>query len=172
MPFAFVHLVTAWLAGKAHQSISKSDLSQYAWLFLLFGSIFPDTDHLLVWAFQFQVHRSFTHSILFAVISAITVYILFRSLKHAESRQFAMAIGGGIIIHVLLDSLSYPGTQLLWPSQLYFSITHIGYLRTPLSSLFHLPLPQIRGVLKLAVLDMAVGTAWLFYLALRKRVRF
>ncbi len=168
MPFGFVHLISAWLAGKGYEIIKKTILSNYTWLFLLFGSILPDIDHLVDWTLNIQIHRSFTHSLFFAVIAGLGIYLLFKLLKHQECTKYAFAISCGILTHVLLDMLSYPGIQLLWPSQLHFSITHIGYL-APQPSLFDL---DLQPLLKLAIFDMGIGAAWLFYLALRKRIKF
>ena len=171
MPLGFVHLTVAWLAGKTFESIKKTKLSQLTWIFLLFGSILPDIDHLVDWTFQLQIHRSFTHSLFFVVFSGSIVYLLCRSLRNVESKSFAIAISFGVLAHLLLDMLSYPGIQLLWPSQLHFSITSMGYTGAQ-PSLFNLPLSQLRNLLKLAVVDMAVGTTWLFYFAFRKHIKF
>ena len=171
MPFAFIHLAAAWLFGKAYQAISKKPISHTTWVFLLFGSILPDIDHLIDWTFQLQIHRSFTHSLFFVVFSGSIVYLLCRSLRNVESKSFAIAISFGVLTHLLLDMISYPGIQLLWPSQLHFSINSISYLTTQ-PSLFHLPPIELSSLLKLAVVDMAVGTTWLFYFAFRKHIKF
>src|SRR3989338_7677138 len=103
MGFGFTHLIAAWLAGKGYEHFSKKKISHYTWFFLLMGSILPDADFLIDWTLGTELHRTFTHSLLFVIVAPIIIYSIFTLFDHPERRFFALAIGVGITTHLLLD---------------------------------------------------------------------
>ena len=78
-----------------------------------------------------------------------------------------------ILSHLLLDMLlpSY-GIPLFWPSLLHLSTTHIGYFDPATPSFLHGSLEALRRSSKMMILDMSLGTAWIFYLWWKKKIRF
>lgn len=172
MSFAFGHLVGAWLVGKAYEYLTKKKISHYAWFFLLLGGLLPDGDFLLDWTLGTDLHRTFTHSILFLLIVPLTVYLIFRLLKNLESKYFAIFVGVGIATHLFLDGFFSLGVPLLWPKMMYFSFFYGISSAAPGSHLLTGTAEELRFKLKLAILDMGIGTAWTFYLWFRKRIQF
>lgn len=172
MSYAFGHLVGAWAAGKIYEYFSKKKISHLGWFFLLLGGILPDIDFLLDWTLRYDTHRTLTHSIFFLILITAIVFTFFTITKHKEKKQFAFLIGLGISMHLLLDSLFGAGIPLLWPSLLHFSFTQgLSYL-SPQGSAFSHGVSEIGHQLRLTILDMAIGTAWIFYLWFKKRITF
>ena len=172
MSYAFGHLVGAWSAGKAYEYFSKKKISHAAWFFLLLGGILPDTDFLLDWTLGLDTHRTLTHSIFFLVLIPLLVYTLFLILRHPEKKQFAWCIGLGITTHLFLDSLFGVGVPLLWPSMMHFSFSSEISYSVPQGSAFSKGAAEVGHQLRLAIIDMAIGTAWISYLWFRKRIEF
>ncbi len=169
--FAFTHLVFAWLAGKGYEKIRKKELSNTAWSLLLLGSLIPDIDFFLDWTLGTEIHRTFTHSLLFVIVESMMVYIIFTLMKNEEKKIFALAFGVGICTHLFLDIFLSQGVPLFWPNLLHFSSQGIGYFDSATPSFLNQPLETIRRAFKVAILDMAIGTAWIFWLVWRRRVR-
>ena len=173
MSYAFGHLIGAWCAGKIYEYFSKKKISHAAWFFLLLGGILPDIDFLLDWTLGYDTHRTLTHSFIFLGLAILIVYVLFSVLKHQEKKQFALFIGLGIIAHLFLDSLFGAGIPLLWPSMMHFSLLQgISYSVLEGSTFSRGDVVELGHQLRFAILDMAIGTAWIFYLWFRKRVQF
>ena len=158
MAFAFVHLVAGWLGGKLWEAAGKVKLSRISWMLLLLGSILPDLDFLLEWTISPGFHRTFTHSLLFALIIFILSFFLFCNLGFRKKTEPVFALGLGILIHLLIDLISSQGIPLLWPYPADLSLL-LGYSLTI-------------NPLKFALADMALGTAWLFYLSAKGRTGF
>jgi len=172
MSYAFGHLVGAWGAGKAYQYFSKKKISHAAWFFLLLGGILPDIDFLLDWTLGYDTHRTFTHSLIFIGLAILTVYALFSILEHQEKKQFALFIGLGISTHLLLDSLFGFGVPILWPSLMHFSLFSGISTAVPEGSAFAGTAAEVGHQLRLAIVDMAIGTTWIFYLWFKKKIEF
>ena len=173
MSFGFSHLIIAWAVGKGYEYFSKKEISHYAWFFLLLGGILPDADFLIDWTFGTELHRTFTHSLFFVVIAPLLVYILFGLLKNKENTNFMFALAVGIITHLLLDMFLSKGVPLFWPNLVHFSYTSVGYFDpTKPSFLNSSSAAFLKKFLKSAILDMAFGTTWIFYLWFRKRIKF
>lgn len=170
--FAFAHLITAWLAGKLYERVKSTKLSHNTWFFLFVGSILPDIDFLLDWTLGTELHRTITHSLLFAALAGIVVYGIAWLFQKQERLTFAGGIVTGIVTHLLLDLFRSQGVPLLWPSLLHFSWTAIGYVDPAVPSFLDAPLPILRHAMKLAIVDMAIGTMWIFWLWWRKKVEF
>lgn len=173
MTFAFGHLMGAWLFGKITEWFSRKKISPTAWLFLLLGGMIPDVDFLLDWTFKTEAHRTLTHSLIFLLVSCVIVYAAFLFLnKPKEAKLFSLMFGSGIIVHLILDMLFSQGVPLFWPNLLHFSFQGISYFDPATPSCLNGSYETVRHSLKLAIIDMALGTAWVFYFGLRKRIKF
>lgn len=172
MSYAFGHLMGAWCIGKFYEYVSKKKISHATWFFLLLGSILPDTDFLIDWTLGHDTHRTFTHSILFLLVVPLVIYILFSFCKHPEKDYFAFFIGTGIATHLFLDSFFGFGVPLLWPSMLHYSFFSGITPNVPQGTAFTGTAAEIGHQLKFTIFDMALGTAWIFYLWFRKRIEF
>ena len=172
MSFAFGHLAGAWVAGKTYEYFSKKKISHYAWAFLLLGSILPDADFVLDWVLGTDLHRTFSHSFFFLIFAPFAAYLFFSIFKHPEKKHFALFLGLGIFMHLFLDAFSTYGTPLLWPKEWYFSFFSGLTPYIPDGGMLEGTADELRYKLKLAVVDMAIGTAWIGYLWFKKRIQF
>lgn len=172
MGFAFGHLTGSWGAGKIYEYLTKSRISHQAWFFLLLGGILPDADFLLDWVFRTDLHRSVSHSLFFLISAPLLVYVLFGFVKQEDGKTFALFLALGIAAHLILDMFSAYGVPLLWPKTWYFSFFSGITVGVPDGGLLVGGAEELLYKLKLAILDMGLGTAWLFYLWFRKRVQF
>jgi membrane-bound metal-dependent hydrolase YbcI (DUF457 family) len=172
MAFIFTHLIAGWLVGKIYEYFSKNKLSKYTWLFLLAGSMIPDLDLLADWFLDVFVHRTLTHSLPFAIIFSLFVYTILTLAKDKNSKQYSAALGIGIFVHILVDMNSTYGVTLLWPSDLYFSFARIGLKPTIPPHLFERGISQVTYFLKQSFMDASLGVLWIFYLGLKRRIRF
>lgn len=173
MTFAFGHLTSAWLFGKITELFGRKKISPTAWLFLLLGGVIPDIDFLLDWTFKTEAHRTFTHSLTFLMVSCAIVYAVFLLLKKPQkAKLFSLMLGSGIIVHLMLDMLFSQGVPLFWPNLLHFSFQGISYFDPSTPSCLNGSYETVKHSLRLAVVDMALGTAWVFYLCLRKKIKF
>lgn len=170
MTFVFEHLVGGWIFGKILEITKK--LTKVEWALLLWGAIFPDIDYILEWTSSIDAHRIFTHSITFAIIAAIAVFIIASLLKKKfefiNPKSYAALIFAGICIHLILDMIYYTGIPLLWPYQMWFAYSGILTVYTPLPDNYETYKFLYNG----AVIDMAVGVAWLGWLTLRRRIKY
>ena len=172
MSFAFGHLFGAWCAGKIYEYFSKNKISHHAWFFLLLGGILPDADFLIDWIFGTDLHRTFSHSILLMILVPLAVYVFYSFLKHPVKKPFALFLGLGISMHFFLDGFSGYGIPLLWPMTGYFSFFTGFTPAIPDGGLLQGDAGMLLYRIKLAVVDMAIGTAWIFYLWFRRRIQF
>ena len=106
------------------------------------GSILPDFD-IIITAFAYlaigeraaDLHRSFSHSLLFlVVVSGIVVSLRFiPQIRKKTSYDFVglgIGLGAGILVHCFLDMFYLYGVQFLWP----FYPELIGYPIAPFES--------------------------------------
>ncbi len=106
------------------------------------GAILPDFDiiitaiaYLIIGEAAADLHRSFSHSLLFiAVVTGITVSLGFiPPIKKRTDYDFlglGLGLGAGILFHCLLDMPYLYGIQILWP----FSTKMIGFPIAPFES--------------------------------------
>lgn len=167
--FAFTHLVFAWLLGKGYEKFWKKELSNTAWLLLLLGSLISDADFLIDWTLGTEFHRTFTHSLLFVVLGFSIAYFSLR--KNADRKMIVSALAMGIGTHLFLDMFLSQGVPLFWPSLLHFSFQGIGYFDPMTPSFLNQSADVMKKSLRMAIFDMAIGTAWIFYLVWRRRVK-
>src|SRR3989344_2770194 len=170
MSLMFTHLIFAWLLGKVFEFLTKKKLSTYTWLFLLIGSVLPDTDFLIDWTLGINLHRTFTHSLIFSILAPLVLYTILGLSKDRKSKTFSVALGIGILTHIILDMSYNYGVQLFWPNELYISYFRISS-ELLLPPLFNLPPDYIVEILKEMLFDTALGTAWIFYFMLRQKLK-
>lgn len=171
MPLGFVHMFFCWICTKTFQKVKKYRLSRPEWALIIFGSILPDIDFLVDWTTNYTVHRTLTHSLLFALILGIIVYLgskilkksniknkMFRWFKDFRPSAMGIALLMGILAHIFLDVFSYQGVPVLWPYPYMLDITII---RPIFESSYHA-----------AVFDIGLGVAWMGYFFITKKLRF
>lgn len=172
MSFAFGHLIGAWLLGKFFEASSKKKLSHLMWFFLLFGGILPDADLLIDWVFGMELHRTITHSLFFVVIAPLLIYMIFTFIKDKKGKLYAFSLASGIVTHLLSDMIVGYGVPLLWPNLLHFSFSGVVYFDPATPSFLHSSPEGLVQTMKYMLFDMALGTVWIFYLWLRRNIRF
>ncbi len=170
--FAFIHLIGAWLTGKLYEQWKKQPLEHTTWFFLLFGALLPDVDFLLDWTLGTEFHRTFTHSLLFVVAAPVVAYVILKLWHSPEAPTAALALGMGITTHLLLDMIASHGVPLFWPSLLHVSFTSVGYFDPTTPSFLNSSPEVVRRTFKVAIVDMAAGAAWIFWLWWKKKVTF
>jgi membrane-bound metal-dependent hydrolase YbcI (DUF457 family) len=163
MAFAFGHLVTAWVIGLLINK--KKKIPQLGWGLLLLGGILPDIDFLPDWFLGTEIHRTFTHSILFIILAFVITYII---LNRYKLQKQAIFISIGILIHILVDMVTMPGVQLLWPLPTWISIYGISVLK----ALKPVTVSLLTNKLNWAYLDMGLGVIWITYFFIKKRMKF
>ena len=168
MPYAFGHMIGCWGLAKLYEKARRARIGHMEWGLLLFGAILPDADLLFDWTFGTTFHRGFMHSLLFALLVGLAVYAAAGSLKKTKPASYGLAIGLGIVTHIALDmTLGRPGIMIFWPYDMGFWF--FGIAPYPPHTFFS---ENLARLLKSAILDMALGTAWLGYFWLRRRIRF
>lgn len=119
---------------------------------ILWGSIsglIPDLDvlaaPLLSDVQRLVFHRSFTHSIVFAIAMAPLLALLARKLRkdrEASLRDWSLLFFLGLLTHALLDAFTNYGTQLFWPFSRYPVAFNTIFIIDPLYTL-----PLLFGVI-------------------------
>lgn len=80
------------------------------------SSFFVDTVTAL------EIHRGFTHSLLFCLIFApIFGYLVSRIDSYKSVKEWSMLFFWGLFTHPILDAHTSWGTQLLWPLDIHFA---------------------------------------------------
>ncbi len=89
----------------------------------------------------------------------------------SRKKEYGVAIGAGIGVHLILDMLFAPGILLLWPSSLFVSF--LGVERgVELVPFFVDDAGLMISRMKWAVADLGLGVFWLAYLWWQKKLRF
>lgn len=166
MPFAFGHILGAWVPGKIWERFKKID--RLAWGALLLGAILPDGDFLLEWTIGIEWHRTVTHSIFFAVLMGIVTYYIAKYFK-LNAKQIGFAIFAGIMIHIILDAIGYPGINILWPTDWWFYWPYFYKCGVPLYDRF---VREPFSNMRFAILDMGLGVLWIGYLFAKGKLEF
>lgn len=116
MPQAGLHGLTGMAASKF--------TGKREWLLLgiILGTMLPDMDNVavavavLAKADTHGLHRTFTHSIFFA-LSIVAVFYIISRLRHQQRwTNLGIGLGIGVTMHVLLDLAGwFNGVYVLWP---------------------------------------------------------
>ena len=171
MTFAFGHLIGSWLAGKSYEFLNKNKIGNYTWAWLILGGILPDADYLINFILHSNFHRTFTHSFLFVILAWILAFFVFWLLNEKQAKRFAFALSIGVLMHLFIYFFSHQYMPFLWPLNYYFTPFGITLGKSGITML-SASANQLRTFLKLAILDMGLGTAWIFYLWMKMRLRF
>lgn len=165
MAFAFGHLIGAWLVGIIIEKLSKIKITNFGWGLLLFGGVLPDIDFLFNLVFGFGHHRSITHSLLFVIIAYFTVYLVLRKFKLEKEAVF---IPIGILVHLSLDMIGYPGIMLFWPLDYFVHFFSIN------KGIALLGIAEENLMLKIRylIIDMVLGVIWIGWLYYSKKLNF
>jgi len=175
MSLGFGHLIGAWLPAKAVEYYKKAEFTPLVWGLLLFGSILPDADFLLEWLnIMKNVHRTFTHSLLFVIFVGVVTYVLAKYfkqwLKTENPKHLAYAIALGVASHIIYDVIFYPGVNLLYPFNWWFAEGSFYFATQTLYERLGGTLQDLNKT-NLFIVDMGMGAAWFFYFLIRGRLK-
>jgi membrane-bound metal-dependent hydrolase YbcI (DUF457 family) len=181
MPYAFVHLVFCWAIVKVLQYYKKFKLNNWEWFLVLFGAILPDIDYLFEWTLGFQVHRTFTHSLLMIAFTFIIGYFLLKILankkiifKH-QILLYTKWLVFGVGTHLLADMIFSTGNgiPLFWPYVYYFGFfTGIQSPHDLVVLYANITLVEkLTDKLRWAIFDMGLGVSWIFYLIYSGKIK-
>lgn len=176
MPLGFGHLIGAWSFGKIFCKITSKKLNKPAWAMLLLGGNLPDIDYFIDWTTCFKIHRYFSHSITTAVLIGVIAYLFLHAFNRTFKKYQIQKIGiaaimltTGILIHILLDLIfTTAGMRVLWPFENnWWTIngTTEHNIETPTYE-------QLKQNLNEAIIDIALGVAWIWHLFFRKKIEF
>lgn len=170
MSFASGHIIGGYLSGRIAEKIKNTKLPQSAWFFIILGALLPDSDFIIEWLFHTRIHRTLTHSLLFLIAVPLLTYLIFHILKNPNKKTLALAIGIGIFSHLILDFCTIAGIPLFYPFPTHFSI--YGLSPPSPESFLNQDAAHLKTTLKFAVVDMALGAAFILYLWWRKKLKF
>jgi membrane-bound metal-dependent hydrolase YbcI (DUF457 family) len=169
MPFPVAHAIT----GASIIALSRrSVILSRDWISLLVGGLLatsPDFDFFLIWFLGFGTawHRSFTHSILFALAVGYVTSGLAGTLRIREFLVYASVV----ISHLLLDFITtrtVAGVELLWPfSDHRFKLGLFNYIDANLhvNSLFDFAI----GLFKISLIELLVlGPLFMLIIFIKK----
>jgi membrane-bound metal-dependent hydrolase YbcI (DUF457 family) len=161
MSLPFMHLIFVWVIGLIYQKISKTKIKHYGWLALLLGALLPDIDYLPDFFLGTQIHRTFTHSILFLII-IVVVYLILKMFKIKEIKHYTLMLTIGLISHLILDMFYTPGIMLFWPLKNYYSYYGLNINITYL---------YVQEESRRLLIDIGLGLLWIFSLITFKKVK-
>tara|TARA_B100000315_G_C14245556_1_gene437247 strand:- start:24 stop:575 length:552 start_codon:yes stop_codon:yes gene_type:complete len=179
MPQAVTHFLLAALIVALFRDyyLRKRDKKHFPLHYVLIGGIggvLPDFDFALFWVFQlfgetvWEVHRGFTHTLLFAG-AFIILGLVFRGLKKADyvdHRRMKLSVicallAIGILIHIFLDLILFGNTtNLLYPFLQHGAIglNLVSYIPSDVVGVFF---GSMDGIFLLA---------WIVYLELKHKI--
>jgi inner membrane protein len=165
--FALTHLFGGWILGKLWEKSQKKRLSSLVWFVLLFGSVLPDIDLLSDLILKTVIHRTFTHSLLFVLLTSLIFYLVFSMMRNFKYKLspliMTLSLALGMLTHILLDIFTMPGVALLWPCPIFYSIFGTFQNIVPMVDF---PI-SLKNDLVWFLLDMIIGTSWILWLSLR-----
>lgn len=123
------------------------------------GGLLPDIDIPLGWFLNFfgisLLHRTYTHTLAFALLFLIPGIILWLKRKHRSAVYF-FVIAFGIVLHLIIDMLfTGPGggVMLLWPLSSY-----------EFHSLINVPVTLAAGI------DSVILLFWLYHEEIKHKI--
>jgi membrane-bound metal-dependent hydrolase YbcI (DUF457 family) len=108
-------------------------------ILLLVLTVLPDLDILLIWYLKFpeyETHRTFSHSIVFAMGTGLLAYGLFRLCSRRGIRHMWWLFPLAVLTHPLIDMLCVSnavgarGVELFWPFSQVHIYTPVSFMRT------------------------------------------
>jgi len=163
--FPFEHLFGAWLVGLIIQRLAKINISRLGWGLLLLGGLLPDVDYLFGFIFGENFHRLFTHSLVFVLVSFFVIYVI---LKMFDLEKESMYLPIGVLVHIFLDLLIYPGVLLFWPLGTwfwFFGFANEVFIYSSANSV-------LSAKPSLVLIDVVIGLIWLSYLYFKGKINF
>lgn len=116
MAQAGMHALVGVAAGKV------SPKREWLILGIILGNLFPDLDNYavavatVVGVSTEGLHRTFTHSLLFIVLSVILFYAVAQIRQQPRWLHLGIGFGAGVAMHIVRDLLLwFNGVELLWP---------------------------------------------------------
>src|SRR3989338_2372698 len=168
MGMGFMHLIFGWFLGKVYEFKTKSELSLVEISLLMFGTVVPDADYLIDWVFGTHIHRLLTHSFLGVILGFILCYFLIKFLnrslnKNYNAKKLSIFFSVGILSHIFLDmTFGWPGISLLYPYDKWFYFFGIENIHRSIG-ITNVAVGELLNELKLAILDIGLGVAFVFY---------
>ena len=111
MPFAVTHVLASIILVDLYRDYfakHKKYFTLHTIFIAGFAGLLPDIDIPLNWFLNIFglsiVHRTFTHTLFFALIFLIPAFILWHKKKHKEAMYF-FVVCFGILLHIFLDFL-------------------------------------------------------------------
>ena len=116
-------MAQAGIHGLVGMAIRKwTPKKEWLMLGIVFGSMLPDMDALAVAYATLSgmdthgLHRTFSHSIFFALGLALVFYLVSITTKRPRIGNLGLGFGIGITLHALLDLVIwFRGVELFWP---------------------------------------------------------
>lgn len=169
--FLFPAFLTALFRDRYLKNKDKKHFPLHYVLIAGIGGVLPDFDIIIFWFMQFfgfvveQVHRTYTHSLLFILI-LLFLGIISHGLKIKELGKHKMnlsiiffLLAFGVFTHILLDSILSGQTRPLYP----FSSLSIG-----LNLVQYLPV-TFQGLAS-GTLDGILLMLWIIYIELKHKI--
>lgn len=108
------------LGAAVGEAILGKKIGNKAMLYGAIAGTIPDLDvlatHFTDTVSALEIHRGFTHSILFSVLFApILAFIVTKYEKHKNFKDWSWLFFWAFITHPILDAHTTWGTQLFWP---------------------------------------------------------
>jgi len=136
------------------------------------GGVLPDLDFFALMILQFfgftyeQVHRTFSHTLLFALILLVIGLVLHLCDNPQFGKRHKMKwscvfyiLSFGSVVHIILDMIYGGGMLMLWPlSDWTINISLLNYIPQ-----------QIAGVFP-ALVDGILLVVWIFYLEMKHKI--
>ncbi|MBT4174463.1 hypothetical protein HOC80_03175 [archaeon] len=118
MPNAVTHVLIAIILIDFFRDyvLKKKFFPLYLVLIGGIAGILPDIDVLLIWLFELDVHRLYTHSLIIPLgLLLVGLLFLFYKQKHYMVSKVFFVICAGWFIHILLDGLLNGTVIPFWP---------------------------------------------------------
>ena len=118
MPSPIAHAVAGYVTYKLFpksKNLLKIKSNNFTALYFTFIGISPDLDFIPQLFTSIKLHRQLTHSIFFALIFSLGLWMLYRLFKTKGANAFFKLTFITYCSHLLLDALSPVGIPLLKP---------------------------------------------------------
>lgn len=118
MPSPIAHAVAGYITYKLFpksKHLLKTQGNNFTALYCTFIAISPDLDFIPQLFTSTKIHRQLSHSILFALVFSLGLWMLYRLFKHKGANTFWQLTFITYGSHLLLDALSPVGIPVLKP---------------------------------------------------------
>tara|TARA_Y100000310_G_scaffold343699_1_gene452554 strand:+ start:1660 stop:2145 length:486 start_codon:yes stop_codon:yes gene_type:complete len=115
MPNAVTHILVAILFIDLFRDYVVKKRAFPLYLVLIGGvaGLMPDIDILIIWLFDLNVHRLYTHSFMIPVLFLLVGLVAYRYRKMLGKLFFV--VSAGWVTHILLDGLLSGSVIPFWP---------------------------------------------------------